>query len=139
MIPGAIIGVYIFININNLDKVPKSYMTLNAFLSYLQSIAWIKFSSGFIVDLFRIGGFIIRVIPQDLISLITLSLGNRIGDVSTDYYVSLINGAEMAVTATFAGPIFNILVGQGLSTLFTILRNDEASIFDSYVSFSVFN
>jgi len=114
-------------------------MTLNAFLSYLQSIAWIKFSSGFIVDLFRISGFIIRVIPQDLISLITLSLGNRIGDVSTDYYVSLINGAEMAVTATFAGPIFNILVGQGLSTLLTILRNDEASIFESYVSFSVFN
>ena len=45
----------------------------------------------------------------------------------------------MAVTATFAGPIFNILVGQGLSSLLRILRNDEASIFDSYVIFSVLN
>ena len=80
-------------------------MTFNAFLSYLQSIAWIRFSSGFIVDLFRIGGFIIRIIPQDFISLITLSLGNRLGDMTINYHVSKTNGGEMAVTATLAGPI----------------------------------
>jgi Ca2+/Na+ antiporter len=109
MIPGAIFGFYIYKYVNIL-KVPKKLLMFYSFLSFLQSIAWIKFLSGFIVDLLKILGIICRF-PQALISLTILTWGNRIGDITADYYMSKAGCGEMAVTATVAGPIFNILVG----------------------------
>ena len=40
-----------------------------------------------------------------------LSWGNSLGDVSADVALTKRGFGEMAITATMAGPIFNILVG----------------------------
>ena len=68
-----------------------------------------------------------------------LSWGNCLGDMSADVAMTKKGFGEMAVTATIAGPIFNILVGQGLSNLITIVNNKGASISDSYINFSLTN
>jgi Ca2+/Na+ antiporter len=59
--------------------------------------------------------------------------------MSADVAMTKKGFGEMAVTATIAGPIFNILVGQGLSNLITIVNNKGASISDSYINFSLTN
>ena len=44
---------------------------------------------------------------------------------------------EMAITATMAGPIFNILIGQGLSTIITFIKNSK--IKGAYIDYSITN
>lgn len=56
-----------------------------------------------------------------------LSWGNSLGDVSADVALTKKGFGEMAITATMAGPLFNILVGQGLGTLLQILKDGDAS------------
>ena len=57
--------IYIYCKYKNIEeiKVHQNLFKFYAFISFLQSVAWIKFSSGFIVDLLRISGFIIRILP----------------------------------------------------------------------------
>ncbi len=47
---------------------------------------------------------------------------------------------EMAMTATVAGPVMNILVGQGLSMLIQILTFDQGptALLDRKVEFGIF-
>ena len=106
---GSIIGIIIH-KYTSKSEAPQMLLTIYAMLSFLQSIAWINFSSGCVVDLVKIFGFITRL-PQALLSLTVLSWGNCLGDMSADVAMTKKGFGEMAVTATIAGPIFNILVG----------------------------
>jgi sodium/potassium/calcium exchanger 6 len=74
------------------------------------SIAWVNFTSNCVVDLLKLFGFI-TTLPQALLSLTVLSWGNSLGDVSADVALTKKGFGEMAITATMAGPLFNILVG----------------------------
>jgi len=53
IIPGFIFSICICICIKN-KNVPNWLKSLYDFLSFIQSIAWIKFSSGFFVDLLKL-------------------------------------------------------------------------------------
>ena len=78
-------------------------------------------------------------VPQAIISLVILTFGNRFGDMITAYIYTREGGYESTVTATIAGPIFNILIGQFVFNLIKILNNKEAGILVSYVNFSLNN
>jgi len=60
IIPGLLISTCIYICIVR-KNVPNWLKSLYDFLSFIQSIAWIKFSSGFIVDLLKLPAFIFGV------------------------------------------------------------------------------
>ncbi len=100
------------------------------------SIAWVNFTSNCVVDLLKLFGFI-TTLPQALLSLTVLSWGNSLGDVSADVALTKKGFGEMAITATMAGPLFNILVGQGLGTLLQILKDGDAS--KNKISYSLFS
>ena len=46
-----------------------------------------------------------------MLSLTFLAWGNSLGDMSADTAMTRKGFGEMAITATMAGPIFNILIG----------------------------
>ena len=59
-------------------------------------------------------GFITQL-PKALFGLTVLAWGNCLGDMTADVAMTKKGFGEMALTGTIAGPIFNILIGQGVS------------------------
>ena len=72
----------------------------------------------------QIFGFI-SGLPPALFGLTVLAWGNCLGDMSADVAMTKKGFGEMAITGTMAGPIFNILVGQGLSLTLGILKQED--------------
>ena len=97
------------------------------------SVAWINCAANCVVDLLKLFGFI-TTLPQALLSLTVLAWGNCLGDMASDVAMTKKGFGEMGATATMAGPIFNVLVGQGLSTMIILLKN--LNIPDRYISYS---
>jgi Ca2+/Na+ antiporter len=50
-----------------------------------------------------------------VLGLTVLAWGNSVGDLVADLSVARAGSPDMAVTACFAGPLFNLLVGLGFS------------------------
>lgn len=85
------------------------------------SIVWISFTSNFVVDLLWILGLIFGL-PKSLLGLTLLAVGNCLGDMNANVAMTKKGFGEMAVTGCLAGPVFNVLFGLGLSTLFAFVR-----------------
>merc|ERR1719329_829256 len=56
--------------------------------------------------------------------------------MSADLAMTKKGFGEMAITGTLAGPIFNILIGQGLAMLIKILNSDDP--LHAHVRLSIF-
>lgn len=134
MIPGSTFAIYVWFCTKK-TVAPKNILTMYSFLAFLMSVAWINWTSNCVVDLIVIFGFITKL-PQALLSLTVLAWGNSLGDMSADTAMTKKGFGEMAVTATMAGPIFNILMGQGLSSLFTIIGTTHP-IGQAYIPYSI--
>ena len=123
IIPGSIMG-FLILQKTKKTMAPNWLLNVFASLAFVQSIAWINFASDSIVDLLKLFGFILSL-PQALLSLTVLAWGNCLGDLSADVAMTRKGFPEMAITATVAGPIFNILIGQGMATIIQILTYDR--------------
>jgi len=134
MIPGTFLSIYVIFYTKK-SEAPQGLLTFYSFVAFLMAIAWINWTSNCVVDLLKLFGFITGL-PQALLSLTILAWGNSLGDMSADMAMTKKGFGEMGVTATMAGPIFNILVGQGISTTLTFLSH--SSVKDPYISFSIF-
>ena len=64
------------------------------------------------VDLLQFVGVVCRI-PGSIMGLTILAWGNSMGDLSADVTMARKGLANMAMTACYAGPVFNILVGLG--------------------------
>ena len=68
-------------------------------------------------------------LPTTLLALTFLSWANCLADMSA--YVAMVKKGfgELAITTSMTGPVFNIMIGMGASTLLTVLeaRNNSKS------------
>ena len=120
MIPGLILGTAIRLRTKK-TQAPEFLMTLFACICFVMSILWIKFSTDCIMDLLKLFGFVTKL-PTSLFGLTILAWGNDLGDMSADVAMTKKGFGEMAITGTMAGPIFNVLVGMGLSMTLKFAR-----------------
>lgn len=74
---------------------------------------WIDLVADKLVDVLSFMGIIFRI-PGPIMGLSVLAVGNSIGDLSANVAVARKGLANMAITACFAGPVFNFLIGLGL-------------------------
>lgn len=86
------------------------------------SIVWIWFIANILVDVLQLIGYISGIAPAYL-GLTLLALGNSIGDLVADLAISKMGFGELAVTGCVAGPLFNLLLGMGISLTKTIASN----------------
>jgi len=87
---------------------------------------------------------LITGVPLSLFALTIIAWGNCLGDMSADVAMTKKGFGEMAIAGTMAGPIFNILMGQGLSLTIGILGKGsdpetEGGIMDQKFEVSAFN
>lgn len=84
-----------------------------ALYGFIIAATWIDTIADSLVSLLNFIG-IVLYIPGPVIGLTVLAWGNSMGDLSANITMAKKGLANMAITACFAGPVFNILVGLGL-------------------------
>jgi solute carrier family 24 (sodium/potassium/calcium exchanger), member 6 len=89
--------------------------------SFMMNIAWIYVVANELVALLLSFGIIFDIAPA-LLGLTVLAWGNSLGDLISDVTVARKGLAGMAIGACIGGPLFNLVVGAGMSiTLHNIL------------------
>jgi sodium/potassium/calcium exchanger 6 len=95
--------------------------------SFFMSLVWIYMLCNLIVDVLLVFELITGV-SAALLGLTVLSWGNSLGDAFASVAVSKKGFGEMAFTGCVAGPVFNLLLGLGLTTIRCNLKLGEAGI-----------
>merc|ERR1712127_659021 len=83
-----------------------------AFIGFIVAASWIDTIATQLVKLLTLLGVICRI-PGSIMGLTVLAWGNSMGDLSANMTMAKKGLANMAITACFAGPVFNILIGLG--------------------------
>lgn len=83
-----------------------------AFYGFIMAATWIDFIADRLVALLDFIGIVLRI-PGSIMGLTVLAWGNSVGDLSANLTMARKGLANMAMTACFAGPVFNILLGLG--------------------------
>ena len=80
------------------------------------SIIWIWFAANILVDVLQLIGFITGI-EAAYLAITILALGNSVGDTMSNLAISKMGLGELAITGCVAGPLFNLLLGLGISLL----------------------
>jgi len=91
-----------------------------ALYGFIMAATWIDYVADHLVSLLDFVGIVLHI-PGSIMGLTVLAWGNSMGDLSANMTMARKGLANMAMTACFAGPVFNILVGLGLG--FSNLHN----------------
>ena len=73
------------------------------------------------VDIFKLFVELSKIEPP-YVGLIIMACINSIGGVISDITMARMGYSVMAITASFAGPIFNIMVGIGVTMTCSIIK-----------------
>ncbi len=93
---------------------PPRFMVLFMLVGFLQSVQWMWFLCNISVDAFKLFVEISGVRPA-YVGLTFLACANSIGDLISDLAMARMGYSVMALTAAFAGPIFNLMMGVGIT------------------------
>lgn len=91
-----------------------------ALYGFVVAATWIDSIADRLVTLLEFLGIILRI-PNYIMGLSVLAWGNSMADLSANLTMARKGLANMAITACFAGPVFNILIGLGAG--FGVLRS----------------
>ena len=131
LIPGVILAAYIRM-CTTLTKPPAVLLFVYAVLAFLMSVVWISFGGDVVIDIIQTLGRVLDIEPSAL-GLTLVALGNCLGDMSADVAMTKKGFGEMAITATMAGPVFNLNVSLGLALTKVLLSQD-----DNWIAYSLF-
>ena len=121
-IPVAVIVIACFIPVGVLlaifaPKDPKRFHKVLQFIfiiySFFVSMLWIYKTADELVNLLGALSLIFRL-SSTVMGLTILAWGNSIGDFVADLTVARQGYPDMAIAATYAGPLFNMLIGIGV-------------------------
>mmetsp|Transcript_26937 Transcript_26937/g.60923 ORF Transcript_26937/g.60923 Transcript_26937/m.60923 type:complete len:786 (+) Transcript_26937:243-2600(+) len=91
-----------------------------ALYGFVVAATWIDWIADKLVTLLGFLGIVLRI-PNYIMGLTVLAWGNSMADLSANVTLARKGLANMAITACFAGPVFNILIGLGAG--FGVLRS----------------
>lgn len=91
----------------------KAVATPIALYGFVMAATWIDFVADHLVSVLDFVGIVLHI-PGTIMGLTVLAWGNSMADLSANITMARKGLANMAMTACFAGPVFNILVGLGL-------------------------
>ncbi|KAL2320522.1 hypothetical protein Fmac_029491 [Flemingia macrophylla] len=116
LLVGIILGVIAFLTIN-VSGPPRKCLFPWFAGGFVMSVTWSYISAQELVGLLVSLGYICGVSPS-ILGLTVLAWGNSLGDLVTNLTMALnggSQGAQIAISGCYAGPIFNTVVGLGLS------------------------
>lgn len=114
LVAGLALGILIFCT-SKRSALPR-YNVVLVCSSFVMSICWICLVCDKMVELLTLVGVLLHL-PIEVLGMTLLALGNSAGDLWADTAVCRLGMPSSAVSAVFAGPLFNLCVGIGVALL----------------------
>ncbi|OZJ04702.1 hypothetical protein BZG36_02530 [Bifiguratus adelaidae] len=87
------------------------------FVGFVAGVIWILLIANEVVGILQAAGIILRI-SEAILGLTIFALGNSLGDLVANVTVARMGYPNMALSACFGGPMLNILLGIGASTIY---------------------
>ncbi|KAK7271127.1 hypothetical protein RJT34_26768 [Clitoria ternatea] len=116
LLVGIMLGVAAFFT-TEFSRPPKKCLFPWLAGGFVMSVSWSYIIAQELVGLLVSIGYICGINPS-ILGLTVLAWGNSLGDLMTNLTMALNGGpegAQVAISGCYAGPIFNTLIGLGLS------------------------
>ncbi|RWR80387.1 Sodium/calcium exchanger membrane region [Cinnamomum micranthum f. kanehirae] len=113
---GIVFGIVAFVTTDQFTP-PKRFLFPWLAGGFLMSVIWTYITAEELVALLLALGNIIGISPS-ILGLTVLAWGNSVGDLIANVAMAInggSDGVQIAISGCYAGPIFNTLVGLGLS------------------------
>jgi len=103
------------------NGVPRKLQFVIALYSFVVAMMWMYLVAQEAVSLLQSFSVMLSLSPT-IVGLTVLSWGNCIGDLVADLTVTRQGYPDMAIAATYAGPLFNMLIGIGIGATLLCAR-----------------
>ena len=106
---------------------PPRYKLALVCLAFFISILWIYVTANELVALLKFFGVVFNI-SNGILGMTVLAWGNSIGDFVANTVVARQGFPEMAISAAFGGPLFNMVFGLGMSVTYANLVSYPAPL-----------
>ncbi|CAH1232911.1 SLC8B1 [Branchiostoma lanceolatum] len=117
---GLLLAIVVFCTSN--DETYPIYHWAFGYLAFVVSVVWIYATANEIVNLLQVFGLVFNI-SDAILGLTLLAWGNSIGDLVADTAMARQGFPRMGVSACFGGPLFNMLMGIGISCTIATIKN----------------
>ncbi|CAK9795769.1 Mitochondrial sodium/calcium exchanger protein [Anthophora quadrimaculata] len=112
LLVGTVIGVIVFL-MTHVDRVPK-FHNVFAFLGFLAAMLTVYLVAGEVMAVLQCVGYAFSI-SDAMLGITFLAWGNSIGDLISNVAIARRGFPRMGYAACFGGPMFNTLLGLGLT------------------------
>lgn len=100
---------------------PRCHTVISVF-TFAMSLIWIYFTANNLISLLQTIAFLLNI-PDAFLGMTVLTYGNSISDLMLNLKLVKTGYGEMALTGSIAGPLFNLLIGLGISLVKLNIKN----------------
>ncbi|CAD5214249.1 unnamed protein product [Bursaphelenchus xylophilus] len=116
--------VLLFTKVN---QEPKYYKLIACCCGFVVSVGWVYVVAAEVVSAVQMLGVLSHLSPE-ILGVTILGWTNSIGDLVADSSLARQGYSHMALAAAFGGPLFNLLIGFGLSFTIALLQGKTVEI-----------
>lgn len=114
--------------------------------AFISASGWARVAAGFFVSILYIMTIVDEVVSilqtlgvvlglsDAILGLTVFAMGNSLGDLVANITIAKMGHPVMAISACFAGPLLNLLLGIGISGSYLLSRKDDASGHNHHLS-----